>query len=119
MVSTYRKIRRKASKTYLRAPLIWLRHRGIDRNDVMVASYPRSGNTWLRFLLTKVLTGKSAAFDNVNNVIAEIGIHHEALMLLPGKGRLIKTHELYNPAYPRAIYLIRDVRDSLLSQYSR
>jgi hypothetical protein len=118
-ISTYRKIRHKASKTLMRAPIIWLRGRGIDRNDVMVASYPRSGNTWLRFMLTRILTGKSAGFDNVNNVIAEVGIHKDALPLLPGEGRLIKTHELYRPAYKRAIYLVRDARDSLLSQYSR
>jgi hypothetical protein len=118
-ISTYRKIRHKASKTLLRAPIIWLRDRGIDRNDVMVASYPRSGNTWLRFMLTRILTGKSAGFDNVNSVIAEVGIHKDALPLLPGEGRLIKTHELYRPAYKRAIYLVRDVRGSLLSQYSR
>ena len=80
-ISTYRKIRHKASKTLLRAPVIWMRHRGIDRNDIMIASYPRSGNTWLRFLLTKILTGRSAAFDDVNNVIPEIGI--------------IKTHYTY------------------------
>jgi hypothetical protein len=118
-ISTYRKIRHKASKTLLRAPIIWLRDRGIDRNDVMVASYPRSGNTWLRFMLTRILTGKSAGFDNVNSVIAEVGIHKDARPLLPGEGRLIKTHELYRPAYKRAIYLVRDLRDSLLSQYSR
>jgi len=118
-LSTYRKIRHKASKTLLRSPVIWLRHRGIDGNDVMVASYPRSGNTWLRFMLTKILTGRSAGFDNVNSVIAEIGIHKDALPLLPGEGRLIKTHELYRPTYKRAIYLVRDMRDSLLSQYSR
>jgi hypothetical protein len=118
-LSTYRKIRHKASKTLLRSPIIWLRHRGIDRNDVMVASYPRSGNTWLRFMLTKILTGKSAGFDNVNTVIAEVGIHKDALPLLPGAGRLVKTHELYRPTYHRAIYLVRDLRDSLLSQYSR
>jgi hypothetical protein len=119
IISGYRKMRHKASKTLLRAPIIWLRHSGIDRNDVMVASYPRSGNTWLRFLLTKILTGKSAGFDNINKVITEIGIHKDALPLLPGEGRLIKTHELYRPTYKRAIYLVRDVRDVLLSQYSR
>jgi hypothetical protein len=119
MISTYRKIRHKASKTLLRGPIIWARHCGIDRNDVMVASYPRSGNTWLRFMLTRILTGKSAGFDNINSVIAELGIHKEALYLLPGDGRLIKTHELYRPTYKRAIYLVRDVRDVLLSQYSR
>jgi hypothetical protein len=119
MVSRYRQIRHKASKTLLRAPVIWLRHRGIDRNDVMVASYPRSGNTWLRFQLTRILTGESAGFDNVNSVIAELGIHKDARFLLPGQGRLIKTHELYRSTYPRAVYLIRDVRDVILSQYSR
>ena len=87
-ISTYRKIRHQASKTLLRAPIIWARHCGIDRNDVMVASYPRSGNTWLRFMLTRILTGKPGGFDNVNSVIAEIGIHKDALPLLPGDGRL-------------------------------
>lgn len=119
MLSPYRRIRHQASRTLLRAPIIWLRHRGLDANDVFVASYPRSGNTWLRFLLTRILTGRSAGFDNVNQVIAEIGIHHHARMLLPGAGRLIKTHELYRSGYKRAIYLVRDVRDVLLSQYSR
>ena len=103
----------------MRGPIIWLRHRGLDANDVFIASYPRSGNTWLRFLLTKILTSQSAGFDNVNQVIAEIGIHQNARMLLPGTGRLIKTHELYRPGYKRAIYLLRDVRDVLLSEYSR
>lgn len=119
MISTYRRIRHQASRTLLRAPIIWLRHRGLDANDVFVASYPRSGNTWLRFLLTRIVTGQSAAFDSVNQVIAEIGIHNHARQFLPGSGRLIKTHELYRPCYKRAIYLVRDVRDVLLSQYSR
>jgi len=64
--------------------LIWLRHRGIDRTGLMVASYPRSGNTWLRFLLTNSYR-KSAGFDNVNQVIAEIGIHKDAFPCCPAK----------------------------------
>ena len=119
MLSTYRKLRHKASRTFLRAPLVWLRNRGLDPNDVLLASYPRSGSTWMRFLLTRILTGKSAGFDTINQFIPEIGIHQHAANLLPGAGRLIKTHELYSPCYKRAIYLIRDVRDVLLSQYSR
>jgi len=119
MTSTYRKIRHKASRTILRAPIVWLRNRGLDANDVFIASYPKSGNTWLRFLLAQVLSGKPATFDTINSLIPEIGIHHYAAKLLPGTGRLIKTHELYTPCYKRAIYLIRDVRDALLSQYAR
>jgi hypothetical protein len=36
---------------------------------------------------------------------------------LPGGGRLIKTHEPYRRQYPRAIYLVRDVRDVAVSYF--
>jgi hypothetical protein len=119
MTSIYRKIRHRASRTKLRAPIVWLRNRGLDANDAFIASYPKSGNTWLRFLLAQVLSGKPATFDSINSLIPEIGLHQHAANLLPGNGRLIKTHELYSPCYKRAIYLIRDVRDVVLSQYAR
>lgn len=44
-----------------------------------------------------------------------IGYHLNAPRLLPGNGRLIKTHEPYRKVYKRAIYLVRDVRDVALS----
>jgi hypothetical protein len=106
-------------RTKVRAPLIWLRHRGLDSNDVFLASYPRSGNTWTRFLLTEILAAESASFDNINLIIPEMGIQARAKVELPGGGRLIKTHEAYRKEYKRAIYLVRDFRDVMLSQYSR
>ncbi len=106
-------------RTKVRAPLIWLRHRGLDSNDVFLASYPRSGNTWTRFLLTEILAAESASFDNINLIIPEMGIQARAKVELPDGGRLIKTHEAYRKEYKRAIYLVRDFRDVMLSQYSR
>lgn len=106
-------------RTGVRVPLIWLRHRGLDSDDVFLASYPRSGNTWTRFLLTEILSRESASFDNINQVIPEMGIHARARVRLPNGGRLIKTHEPYRREYRRAIYLIRDFRDVVLSQYAR
>jgi hypothetical protein len=38
--------------------------------------------------------------------------------LLPGEGRLIKTHEPYQKEYKKAIYLVRDVRDVVLSEFA-
>jgi hypothetical protein len=105
--------------TKVRAPLIWLRHRGLDASDIFLASYPRSGNTWTRFLLTEVLAKESASFDNINFVIPEMGIQARATLELPSGGRLIKTHEPYRKEYKRAVYLIRDFRDVVLSQYAR
>ncbi len=119
MVSRSRRLRHKIMRTKLRAPLIWLRHRGLDGHDVFLASYPRSGNTWTRFLLTEILSEESASFDNINQVIPEMGIHARAKVEIPGGGRLIKTHEPYRKEYKRAVYLVRDFRDVVLSQYAR
>ena len=119
MASNIRRLRHRASKSLLRAPMIWLRHRGLDPADVFLASFPRSGNTWLRFQLVEILAGRSAEFDNVNRLIPEMGIHGTTPVLLPGGGRLIKTHEPFRRNYTRAVYVYRDIRDCLLSMYSR
>jgi hypothetical protein len=119
MISNFRRLRHRVMRTKVRAPLIWLRHCGLDANDVFLASYPRSGNTWTRFLLTEILAKESASFDNVNLAIPEMGIHARAQLTLPNGGRLIKTHEPYRSEYKRAVYLVRDFRDVVLSQFSR
>lgn len=116
---TLRRIRYKLARTGLRAPLVWVRHRGLDSRDVFLASYERSGSTWLRFLLLEALTGRPAEFFNVNRGIPEMGTHRGVAHLLPGSGRLIKTHEQFRREYGWAVYLVRDVRDVLLSNYAR
>lgn len=118
-MATLRQIRHVITKTKIRVPLIWLRHRGLDANDVLLASYPRSGSTMTRFILVEILTGQPSGFDNVNKAIPEMGIQWTALPVLPGEGRLIKTHEPYRKEYKRAVYIVRDMRDVILSQYSR
>jgi len=117
--SVYRKIRRKFAKTRLRVPLNWLRHRGLEPADVFFAGYPKSGTTWSRFVLFEVLTGKPAGFRQTNTLMPII-IHSQskALRLLPGGGRLISTHEDYQKEYRKAIYITRDPRDVVLSEYA-
>lgn len=113
-----RRIRYQLSKSSLRVPLVWYRHRGVTPQDVFVASYPRSGSTWLRFLLFETLTRNEAGFDNVNRVLPDVGMHATATPLLANQGRLIKTHEPFRAEYKRAIYVVRDVRDVVLSEYA-
>jgi len=114
----FRQMRYGLAKSKLRAPLVWRRHRGLNGKDVFVASYPRSGSTWLRFLLFEALTRRDAGFDDVNRYIPDVGMHRDAVPLLPSGGRLIKTHEAYRSDYARAIYIVRDVRDVALSEYA-
>jgi hypothetical protein len=115
--SSIRWIRYKTRPTKLRIPVIWFRHRGLDSGDVLVASYPRSGNTWLRFLLFEILTGESAEFEKVLRGIPYVGGHHRAPPLLPGQGRLVQTHEWPRGEYKKAIFLVRDPRDIVVSEY--
>ena len=113
-----RSIRHRLSLTPVRSPLLWSRHRNFQATDVFTASYPRSGSTWLRFILVELLAGQSSGFKNVNRLSPDVGEHAGAQPLLAGGGRLIKTHELYRKSYKKAIYLARDPRDVMLSEYA-
>ena len=113
------RLRARLAKSPLHRPVAWFRHRGLNSRDVFLASYPRSGNTWLRFVLSELLTGTSIDFDNVDRFIPEMKWHGSAVPILPGPGRLIKTHEHYRKEYKRAIYIVRDARDVALSAYAR
>jgi Sulfotransferase domain len=117
-MSFFAQFRRRLSRTSLRVPIVAYRHRGLRPNDVFIASYPRSGSTWLRFLLFELVTRESAGFDQVNEVLADVGRHGPAPALVPGGGRIIKTHEAYRTEYRKAVYLVRDPRDVALSEYA-
>ena len=111
------RLRYKLSMTFLRGPVTALRHRDVRPEDTFVASYPRAGSTWLRFMLQELLTGLPSTFPSVNRVIPQVGFHKSAYRL-PQGGRFIKTHEAFRPEYRRAIYLARDPRDVVLSEHA-
>ncbi len=87
-------------------------------DDVFIVSYPRSGNTWTRFLIGNLLRlDEPATFANIESRVAEIYFNpdHE-LRKLP-RPRLLKSHEPFQPRYPRVIYIVRDPRDVAVSFY--
>ncbi len=102
----------------MRVPIVWYRHRGLNPADAFVASYPRSGSTWLRFLLLELLTrAGGAGFENVNRMIPDVGGQAASPPLVANGGRLIKTHETYRREYGKAVYLVRDLRDVVISEF--
>jgi len=114
---SYRQLHYQITSSKLRIPLLWLRHRGLRSSDVFLGSYPRSGCTWLRFNLFEIFTGQPATFDSVNRGLRGPGSHYWGLPVLPGEGRLLSTHLPYRREYKRAIYLVRDVRDVVSSEF--
>jgi hypothetical protein len=108
-------------RVYRRSPLRWARkvawdHRGLERRDVFLACYPRSGSVWLRFLLVELLAG-DASFEKITSLTPYVGRHVRAPALLPSGGRVIKTHEPWRTPYRRAIHLVRDPRAVALSYF--
>jgi hypothetical protein len=118
MMQTYRRVRAKAARSNIRIPMVWSWHLGLKSQDAFLASFPRSGSTWLRFMLYEVLSGEDAGFRKIEDRLPEIHRHRGSQSILPGGGRLIKTHENYRSDYKRAVLLVRDVRDVFLSVYN-
>jgi Sulfotransferase domain len=85
---------------------------GLRADDGVLVSYPKSGSTWLRFLLATALADDEVDFDSVRRLVPPVGRHHRAPVLLGGRGRLTRTHEplarLAAPAGGRVVYLVRD-----------
>lgn len=84
--------------------------------DTYLVSYPRSGNTWLSFILTNLLYPASpTTFENLEDRCPDIYVHTErALRSTPTPG-LRKSHEPFDARYAKVIYLVRDPRDVAMS----
>jgi hypothetical protein len=69
-------------------------------------------------VLLEILTGHEGGFDEVNGMLHGVGNQATGAPVLPGDGRLLATHEQYRKQYHKAIYLVRDVRDVILSEFA-
>jgi Sulfotransferase domain len=87
-------------------------------DDVFLVSYPRSGNTWTRFLLGNLIDQKkSVSFLNIESLIPEIYFNNDRFLRGLPRPRILKSHECFQPHYPRVIYVVRDPRDVAISFY--
>jgi len=87
-------------------------------DDVFLVSYPRSGNTWTRFLLGNLIYQDAAVtFSNIESRIPEIYFNRDRFLRQLPRPRMLKSHESFQPHYPRVIYIVRDPRDVAVSFY--
>jgi Sulfotransferase domain len=87
-------------------------------DDIFLVSFPKSGNTWTRFLLANLrFPDEPATWANINRLIPDpTGTPKKDFDRMP-RPRIIKSHECFDPRYPRVVYIVRDPRDVVVSQY--
>jgi len=87
-------------------------------DDVFLVSFPKSGNTWTRFLLGNLLSPfEPASFSNIHILVPDpTGTSTKDFERTP-RPRVIKSHDCFDPRFPRVIYIVRDPRDVVVSQY--
>ncbi len=89
----------------------------IRPSDVFIVSYPKSGNTWVRFLLANLLAPEAQiSFRNIENYVPNIYKSCATLEERQGR-RYIKSHHPCYELYPKTVYVYRDGRDALVSYY--
>ena len=87
-------------------------------DDTFIVSYPRSGNTWTRFLVANLLhPAEPATFANIERWVPDTEAQSSRYMRSIPSPRTIKSHSYFDPRYPRVIYVVRDPRDVVLSYY--
>lgn len=85
-------------------------------DDVFLVSYPKSGNTWMRFLIGRCLFGESVDFTTIQRLVPDVHSTRAACRETP-RPRIIKSHMPPVPEYKRVIYLARDGRDVAVSSF--
>jgi len=88
-------------------------------DDTFVVSYPRSGNTWTRFLIANLIHPEMpVTFSNIERVIPDTSALSSRILKRAVRPRILKSHEYFDPRYPRVVYLVRDPRDVVISLYN-
>jgi hypothetical protein len=87
-------------------------------DDTFLVSFPRSGNTWTRFLVCNLINADNpVTFAGLESRIPEIyDVPDRVLRAFP-RPRIVKSHECFDPRYKKVIYIVRDPRDVAVSYY--
>ncbi|MBT3670473.1 MAG: sulfotransferase domain-containing protein [Chloroflexi bacterium] len=126
---------RKMKNEYYRRKEIYFRMKtlissgfGRKNNDYFLVSYPKSGNTWVRFILANLFKSdqESINFTNVGEYVPDIYKEMDIQTLRNDSSgfnnfslRLLKTHDNYSFIFKNTnvVYVARDGRDTLTSYY--
>jgi hypothetical protein len=90
----------------------------IFADDVFVTSYPKSGNTWTRFLIANLIHPQEpVTFLNIGHILPDPEWQSRNVLKKCPRPRVLKSHHPFDPRYKKVIFIVRDPRDIVLSQH--
>ena len=90
-----------------------------EPQDIFIAGYPKSGNTWMQNILGSLIYGIDPQFlpDRLTQeLVPDMHVKKYYKRFLPFT--CFKTHHLPRPEHRRVIHLIRDGRDAMASYFA-
>ena len=88
-----------------------------DKSTIMLVSYPKSGNTWLRFIFANLIQDSSVGFSNIEKIVPDI-YQTNKRAFKRSSYLYVKSHESFITTYNRVVYVVRDPRDVFLSYFN-
>ncbi len=94
------------------------RNLSVYPDDTFIVSYPKSGNTWTRFLVASLIHSEEPlTFLKADQVVPSVDSVSRKFFKEMPRPRVIKSHFPFDPSYKRVIYIVRDPKDVAVSQY--
>lgn len=114
MIGSFINSARSMAIPILRPALVGIRHQRMPKQNFIISGFPKSGSTYLRFLVYSYLSQEAPCYELMEKTIPYVGSQLSPTIM---NYSLFKTHEKPSQRYCSGVHLVRDGRAVAWSLY--